>query len=238
MDIKMGSTLLIFGLLLGWLAEWAIDWVYWRGPRQEKTPEEPRKLTTSELQAHVQKIKSLGEALGGTLSGPAVKGASAEVADYKMKIGLASWFDDVMDRSSGEYKRRASKWSLLFGVILACTFNVDSIAIATRMWREPTLRQVIVANANDYYPNTKVPMSPNEFVDQFNKQIDIPIGWTSTTMPKDGKAWLLKIFGLLISGLAAAQGAPFWFDILKKLVNVRSSGVSPKNSHSDEPNIS
>lgn len=39
--------------------------------------------------------------------------------------------------------------------------------------------------------------------------------------------WVLKIFGLLITGIAAAQGAPFWFDILKKLINVRIAGANP-----------
>ncbi|MCK4451297.1 MAG: hypothetical protein KAX26_11960 [Anaerolineae bacterium] len=36
-----------------------------------------------------------------------------------------------------------------------------------------------------------------------------------------------KIAGWLISGLAAVQGAPFWFDMLKKFTNVRSSGKNP-----------
>lgn len=43
----------------------------------------------------------------------------------------------------------------------------------------------------------------------------------------DLSGWLQKLIGLLITGLAAAQGAPFWFDILKKIVNVRSSGIKP-----------
>jgi hypothetical protein len=44
---------------------------------------------------------------------------------------------------------------------------------------------------------------------------------------RDGTGWLLKLFGLIASGLAAAQGAPFWFDILKRIVSVRSSGANP-----------
>ncbi len=44
---------------------------------------------------------------------------------------------------------------------------------------------------------------------------------------RDGTGWFLKLFGLIISGLAAAQGAPFWFDILKRIVSVRSSGNTP-----------
>jgi hypothetical protein len=41
---------------------------------------------------------------------------------------------------------------------------------------------------------------------------------------------LLKLIGLFISGVAAAQGAPFWFDILKKIINVRSSGANPNET--------
>jgi hypothetical protein len=40
-------------------------------------------------------------------------------------------------------------------------------------------------------------------------------------------SWLMKLFGLLITGVAAAQGAPFWFDVLKKIINIRMSGANP-----------
>ena len=43
----------------------------------------------------------------------------------------------------------------------------------------------------------------------------------------DLTGWVLKLFGLIASGIAAAQGAPFWFDLLKRLVNIRSSGAKP-----------
>ncbi len=45
--------------------------------------------------------------------------------------------------------------------------------------------------------------------------------------PNDPTGILLKFFGLLVSGIAAAQGAPFWFDILKKTINIRTSGTNP-----------
>jgi hypothetical protein len=38
---------------------------------------------------------------------------------------------------------------------------------------------------------------------------------------------LLKLFGLLITAGATAQGAPFWFDVLKKFVNLRGTGPKP-----------
>jgi hypothetical protein len=38
---------------------------------------------------------------------------------------------------------------------------------------------------------------------------------------------LLKLGGIFITALAARQGAPFWFDILKRVVNLRGTGANP-----------
>ncbi|KFA89422.1 hypothetical protein [Archangium violaceum] len=44
--------------------------------------------------------------------------------------------------------------------------------------------------------------------------------------PETFMGWVLKVLGLLLTGLAVSLGAPFWFDILNKIVVVRST-VSP-----------
>lgn len=49
--------------------------------------------------------------------------------------------------------------------------------------------------------------------------------WTN---PPRGWGFLSKAIGLLITALAARLGAPFWFEILRKLVNVRSTGIKPE----------
>jgi len=38
---------------------------------------------------------------------------------------------------------------------------------------------------------------------------------------------VLKLGGIFITALAARQGAPFWFDILKRVVNLRGTGANP-----------
>jgi hypothetical protein len=49
-------------------------------------------------------------------------------------------------------------------------------------------------------------------------------------------SWLLaKFTGLLISTLAVSMGAPFWFDLLNKLVNVRLAGKRPDPSDATGP---
>jgi hypothetical protein len=43
----------------------------------------------------------------------------------------------------------------------------------------------------------------------------------------DMTGWLIKLLGFLITGAAGSQGSSFWFDILKKIMNVRLSGLKP-----------
>jgi hypothetical protein len=49
----------------------------------------------------------------------------------------------------------------------------------------------------------------------------------NTPQPNDIAGWILKLLGLAVTGLAVAQGAPFWFDILKRIINVRFAGSNP-----------
>jgi hypothetical protein len=35
--------------------------------------------------------------------------------------------------------------------------------------------------------------------------------------------WVLKIFGIALTTIAVAQGAPFWFDLIRKLTRGGSS---------------
>jgi hypothetical protein len=47
---------------------------------------------------------------------------------------------------------------------------------------------------------------------------------------------LISLPGWLVTAMAASLGAPFWFDILNKLVNLRVGGKPPEQSkkQSDE----
>jgi hypothetical protein len=39
--------------------------------------------------------------------------------------------------------------------------------------------------------------------------------------------WFWKIIGIALTSLAVSQGAPFWFDLLQKVVNLRLAGARP-----------
>jgi hypothetical protein len=59
------------------------------------------------------------------------------------------------------------------------------------------------------------------------KKLGIPFGWEKTPEKVN---WLLKVVGLLLTVLATSLGAPFWFDMLKKIVNIKTAGASPSDA--------
>ena len=46
--------------------------------------------------------------------------------------------------------------------------------------------------------------------------------------------FLLKLVGILLTGFAISQGAPFWFDVLNKFMVVRST-VKPAEKSGEQP---
>lgn len=84
--------------------------------------------------------------------------------------------------------------------------------------------------------------------DQDAKLRPLPLGWRASEFGiwfKDLNWWqsglyglgfvILKIVGLLWTGLALSLGAPFWFDILQKFMNIRGAGAKPQDSRSPKP---
>jgi hypothetical protein len=46
-------------------------------------------------------------------------------------------------------------------------------------------------------------------------------------VPNPSVGLVSKLVGLMITAVAVSQGAPFWFDLLQKLVNMRMAGDEP-----------
>ena len=71
-------------------------------------------------------------------------------------------------------------------------------------------------------------------IEQINA-LHLPIGWK---LPDgqwvfagfDVMDWFIKIMGILITTLAASLGAPFWFQLLNKVVDLRMAGKRPDKS--------
>jgi hypothetical protein len=175
---------------------------------------------------------------------------------------IEKWYDDSMDRVSGVFKRYSQTMALIIGFLVALMLNIDSINLTLYLWRDPSVRQVLAAQATQYQLSQQNGQNnPEQSIQSLNDQLselNLPIGWgineiqaatSCKPFPGEGQTFgvpvpasnkclappqsdndtnlLLKLGGIFLTAMAARQGAPFWFDILKHAVNLRGTGANP-----------
>jgi hypothetical protein len=148
-----------------------------------------------------------------------------------------------MERVTGWYKRRTLVWTILVATAIVIFSNADTLQIGQKLWTDPVLRSKVVAEAQNRakkpppkveYPNPDEPDNPqvqegNDVSPEEQKVLTQVIGWHENPFKSFSLvAWLGRLFGWLLTILAVSLGAPFWFDLLNKFINIRSSGKSPK----------
>lgn len=156
-------------------------------------------------------------------------------------------------RLSGAYKRQLKWIGMIIGLVVAILFNADSFKVATTLWSDSDRRASIVQAATkmtqEGLPQAGQQIDEEKLRQQITKTEgalrSLPIEWrcdtaakywlwecTKTSVPSVG---LLQISGWLLTTAALTLGAPFWFDLLSKFVNVRGAG--PKPQRAGEKNI-
>lgn len=143
----------------------------------------------------------------------------------KAQQNIENWFDSAMDRASGWYRRTTQVWTVLIATTLTVMINADTLNIVRHLWVDPTVRAAIVASANA--ANTTAAGAGQV------PQLGQLVGWTGQTLKSsDLGIWIVRIVGWIVTIIAVSIGAPFWFDVLNKVVNLRSAGHSPRDSTS------
>jgi len=128
---------------------------------------------------------------------------------------IEKWFDSSMERISGCYKRSTTRLLLAIGFFVAILANVDTIRFARRMYHDPVERQAAVVMAGAIVKNQAA--TPMVSVQESGV---LPIGWPDAEWPAH---WFTRIVGWLMSAFAVSLGAPFWFDLLNRIVMIRST---------------
>jgi hypothetical protein len=262
---------------------------------------------------------------GQTLIGPEtrehllnlIEDAKHDAEEFRHKV--EQWFDEVMSRTSGWYKKQTQVVLILIGFIIAWQFNVDSIAITRILAKDKKSREQMVALATKRYEvygqykdslqrkmviredtlqvgdttiirtDTVYQASiPDEEMDslyrslsddaaevqnilgisrgscgdstdtayaQIRARLDTVAGRLLSgpeqekyrqamqavakrkvgcyTHPYQQNGWLV-FAGWLITALALSLGAPFWFDLLNRVVQIRTTGPQITTTAADK----
>jgi hypothetical protein len=154
---------------------------------------------------------------------------------------VMSWFDDSMEHLSGAYKRQLKLISILIGCAVAVIINADTFAAGYALWSDTALRAQMVQAAETTVKSGAPSAPPSQRLTDvamaYRKADEalrpLPIGWPIRGWPGPFLTaewnWFVieKFLGWFATGLALSLGAPFWFDLLSKFVNIRGTGVKP-----------
>lgn len=175
-----------------------------------------------------------------------------------VKTELAVWYDEYMDRVSGWYKQRVRRYIFWLALGVSVAFNLDSLRLARAFYQSGPLRALAVQAAADYVrAHPAGPPAPSgsttaaaaaelaarvQEAQRVLGPLQLPLGWR-TARPAGqplaaflaeqlpGGFWL----GWLLTALALSFGAPFWFDVLKNVANLRGAGPQPAAQRENSP---
>jgi len=205
-------------------AKAAVDIFLNAGKAANDIPAETMSLSAMNLsmQESFKYIDNKNKAFARTLKylTPKMDEETAKVEDKlaQYRGNVEAWFDTTMAQATILYRKYASTIAWTIGFIVALFFNVDSIAIVNQLWRDPTLRQAIVAQAGNINPEESFSVGG---IQEKLDELSLPVGWDEKTTPQDAAGIGLKILGIFLTGSAASLGAPFWFDVLNRMLGLK-----------------
>lgn len=242
----------------------------------KSTPER----TLESIKATVEKMRPGGTR---TIMMTLIEDAQGDINRFKHL--LERWFDEMMDRASGWYKRHVQKVLVGIGFVLSMLFNADTFQIARTLAADPEKRMQLVGMVEDYMEKTARPDTAQGHIDSLanrtlvarlcreatsdsaywcrmdslHNQVDylvkdelkqavgvLGLGWKQPPYEYSKKEcylayamkcldWyreqlsLSQFFGWIITAFAISLGAPFWFDMLNKVMKIRGAGGKPED---------
>ena len=165
-----------------------------------------------------------------------------------LQASIEEWYDAQMGRISGWYKRWAQFVLFAVGLGLALFLNLDTLQIGHSLWVDEPVRTAVVesvANGNlcQHVSSDAAQRTCAQTTLTDLRLAGAPIGYPSHCAPTEsgfgncvatpfgpkpaGWALLMKLVGFGVTAFAISFGAPFWFETLSKLGNLRSTGPKP-----------
>ncbi|MBT9311876.1 hypothetical protein [Leptothoe kymatousa] len=158
---------------------------------------------------------------------------------------VEQWYDRGMDRAAGVYRRNSKIVGILIGVAIAAAVNADTFYIANRLTVDEAVRASVIQTIDQVSLESLVSdtggddlsedlQSLSDAVQTTLSDYALPIGRSPKLLATQAvleQSWRFPIpryiFGWLVTGVAVSMGSSFWFDALRRITSVRTSGIKP-----------
>ncbi|MEA5515815.1 hypothetical protein [Nodularia sp. UHCC 0506] len=182
-----------------------------------------------------------------------IKINAGENALLSFQKEIENWFHTSMKRAGGIYKRNTQLVCFLLALIITIFLNLDTFYISQILLNNSILRTTLANNAvqlvNNFPTDNNSPLDVEQLQENVSKIFSnsLPIApiYENVTNFMDCqqqnscsiqeaqpnlRKFLSALCGWIVTTLAVFMGAPFWFDLLGQLVNVRANGSKPNRS--------
>jgi hypothetical protein len=159
-------------------------------------------------------------------------GATVERATTQAYDRFQRWFGSAQDRAEQWFQIHVRMVTIVAAILVSVFLQLDTVEIYDKLRHEPKLVEALVKAApGTLEQGAAVEAQPDAdarekaFAD-LKERIDstgfelLPKGWFAR-WPAEKLWWFNHLFGLALSAGLLTLGAPFWFNLLKNLTNLR-----------------
>src|SRR5262249_30302868 len=147
-----------------------------------------------------------------------------------------SWFNTIMDRVTQRFAMHMRLYSIVLATAAVLATGIDTLHIVNVLKNDGTLRSGFVTTADALTKSETVDPKDKKTLQQLTSNVVAQLPDKQTLkpllVPNANSGYLKPLFvpdaaytipGGLLSIILISLGAPFWFNALKDLVNLRSS---------------
>ena len=199
-------------------------------------------ITSPEIRSLIEALPPIPPALGKNLESLADQALSKidnlvqEGNQFEQEV--AAWFDRSMERATGVYKRNAKIVTITIALAIAVAANADTFYMIDQFANEKVLSASVIQVIDKMPIDTlEQPEQISDTISELTANTSLPIGWQPETIKaQQHRAFILlkplpflaqRIPGWIITGLAISMGAVFWYELLKKFIDIKNVGKQP-----------
>jgi len=140
-------------------------------------------------------------------------------SDFVARINF--WFDQTIVRVSDRFTAHTHLVTLGIAVVVVIVVQLDIIAVLNRLSIDEQFRDSVVSSAAKQVSNSTAQVDEKQYYGLLSTAglITLPLNNNWVAQLRDSR----KYPGMAISILLISLGAPFWYNILKDLLKLRSN---------------
>jgi hypothetical protein len=155
-------------------------------------------------------------------------------SDFVLKIN--AWFDQTIDRISDRFTASTRVITFVAALLVAMVLQLDTVGLINRLSMDDGVRNSFIQQTILPEKNPSSGALPDR--DYYAKYYRLLASDGLVAMPQSPRDWVYqwhwpKVPGILLTAMLLSLGAPFWYNSLKDLLQLRSL-TAGKDDHQRE----